>query len=79
MAAPGANLQKRCHSCYDEVGHWYRMINGARQRNCNFNQVLIKSLTGDGWKATFDMQQNPVSYQQINDFFTKHGALNFVY
>ena len=63
----------------DEVGHWYRMINGARQRNCNFNQVLIKSLTGDGWKATFDMQQNPVSYQQINDIFTKHGALNFVY
>ncbi|MDC0650371.1 hypothetical protein OAQ37_07715, partial [Alphaproteobacteria bacterium] len=51
----------------DEVGHWYRMVNGERKRNCNFNQVLIESLKSDGWRMTFDEQSTPISYKQIRD------------
>ena len=63
----------------DEVGHWYRMIDGARQRSCNFNQVLIKSLKNEGWKKTFDMNLTPISYQQISDIIAKYDVLKFVY
>ena len=63
----------------DEVGNWYRMINGARSRNCNFNQVLMQSLKSDGWRHTFDAQLTPISYQQIKDIMTQSGSLTFVY
>ena len=63
----------------DEVGHWYRMIEGAKQRSCNFNQVLIQSLKNGGWKLTFDVQVMPLSYQQISDIISKYDTLKFVY
>jgi hypothetical protein len=63
----------------DEVGNWYRMNNGARSRNCNFNQVLMQSLKSDGWRYTFDEQLTPISYQQIKDIMTQSGSLTFVY
>jgi hypothetical protein len=63
----------------DEVGNWYRMINGSRSRNCNFNQVLLQSLKSDGWQYTFDEKLTPISYHQIKDIITKIGLLTFVY
>ena len=63
----------------DEVGHWYRIVNGAKERSCNFNQVLIRSLQNGGWKSTFDMQLTPISYQQISDIISKFDILKFVY
>jgi hypothetical protein len=63
----------------DEVGHWYRIINGAKERSCNFNQVLIQSLQNDGWRSTFDIDLMPVSYQQISDIIAKFDVLKFVY
>ncbi len=63
----------------DEVGNWYRMINGARSRNCNFTQVLLQSFQSDSWRHTFDKQLTPISYQQIEDIMTQNGPLTFVY
>lgn len=63
----------------DEVGHWYRMIKGGRKRNCNFNQILMEALRGDGWKMTFDEQSIPTSYQQIEDIIAQNKRLEFVY
>ena len=63
----------------DEVGNWYRMINGARSRNCNFTQVLLQSLKSDSWRYTFDEQLTPISYQQIRDIMTQNDSIKFVY
>ena len=63
----------------DEVGNWYRIINGERTRSCNFNQVLMQSLKGDGWRSTFDKQLTPISYQQISDIMTQNDSIKFVY
>ena len=63
----------------DEVGNWYRMINGARSRNCNFTQVLLQSLKSDSWRYTFDEQLTPISYQQIRDIMTQNSSIKFVY
>lgn len=63
----------------DEVGHWYRMIKGGRKRNCNFTQILMDALRGDGWQMTFDEQSTPVSYQQIRRIITQNKSLEFVY
>ena len=63
----------------DEVGNWYRVINGGRTRSCNFNQVLMKSLKTDGWRSTFDEELTPISYQQIRDIMTQNDALRFIY
>ena len=63
----------------DEVGNWYRMINGARSRNCNFTQVLLQSLKSESWRHTFDKKLTPVSYQQISNIMTQSGSLRFVY
>ena len=63
----------------DEVGNWYRMINGARSRNCNFTQVLLQSLKSESWRHTFDKKLTPISYQQISNIITQSGSLTFVY
>ena len=63
----------------DEVGNWYRIINGARTRSCNFNQVLMQSLKSDGWRSTFEEQLTPISYQQIRDIMSQNDALKFIY
>ena len=63
----------------DEVGNWYRIINGERTRSCNFNQVLMQTLRGDGWRSTFDEQLTPISYQQISDIMTQNDTIQFVY
>jgi len=63
----------------DEVGYWYRMVNGERKRNCNFNQVLTESLKSDGWRMTFDEQSTPISYQQIKEIFSHNNMLEFIY
>ena len=63
----------------DEVGNWYRIINGERSRSCNFNQVLMQSLKGDGWRSTFDKQLTPISYKQIRDIMTQNDSIQFVY
>ena len=63
----------------DEVGNWYRIINGERTRSCNFNQVLMQTLKGDGWRNTFDKQLTPISYQQISDIMTQNDTIHFVY
>jgi hypothetical protein len=63
----------------DEVGNWYRIINGGRTRSCNFNQVLMQSLKSDGWRSTFDKQLTPVSYQQISDIMKQNDMLKFIY
>jgi hypothetical protein len=63
----------------DEVGNWYRTIDGARTRSCNFNQVLMQSLKGVGWRSTFDEQMTPISYQQIKSIMTQNEMLQFIY
>lgn len=63
----------------DEVGHWYRISNGGRKRNCNFNQAMIQSLQTDGWRQTFDEKVTPISYQQITDIMAQNVQLEIVY
>ena len=63
----------------DEVGNWYRLINGERTRSCNFNQVIMQTLKGDGWRDTFDKQLTPISYKQISDIMTQNDTIHFVY
>ena len=60
----------------DEVGHWYRVVNGSRIRECNFNQVLIQSIQNGGWVTTFDESTSPISFSKIRDIFIKHGSIN---
>ena len=60
----------------DEVGHWYRLVNGSRIRECNFNQVLIQSIQNGGWVTTFDESTSPISFSKIRDIFIKHGSIN---
>ena len=60
----------------DEVGHWYRVVNGSRIRECNFNQVLIQSIQNGGWVTTFDENTSPISFGKIRDIFIEHGAIN---
>lgn len=63
----------------DEVGHWYRMNNGGRKRNCNFNQALIQSLQTGGWQMTFDENLTPISYQRIKDIMAQNVQLEIAY
>ena len=63
----------------DEVGNWYRVVNGGRSRSCDFNQVLMQSLKSDGWRYTFDEKLTPISYQQIRDIMAQNDALQFIY
>ena len=60
----------------DEVGHWYRLVDGSRIRECNFNQVLIQSIQNGGWVTTFDENTSPITYGKIRDIFIKHGSVS---
>ena len=63
----------------DEVNHWYTEESGSIKRECNFTQLVIKSITTNGWKSTFDEASNPISYAQINDIYAKHGQIMIVH
>ena len=57
----------------DEVQHWYTMEDGSITRECNFTQLVIKSIQTEGWRSTFDKDHNPISYSRISDIYAKHG------
>jgi hypothetical protein len=63
----------------DEVKHWYTVENGSVTRECNFTQLIIKSIQTDGWKATLDEESNPISYSRISDIYARHGIIKIVY
>jgi len=63
----------------DEVEHWYTLENGAVTRECNFTQLVIKSIQTDGWRLTFDKDHNPISYSQISDIYSKHGVIKVIH
>ena len=63
----------------DEVQHWYTMENGSITRECNFTQLVIKSIQTEGWRSTFDKDHNPISYSRISDIYAKHGIVRVVH
>jgi len=63
----------------DEVGHWYRMVNGSRVRECNFNQILTQAIQNESWSQTFDEDTSPITYQKIRSIFDKNGYIKLQY
>ena len=63
----------------DEVGHWYRVVNGSRVRECNFNQILTQAIQNEGWTETFDEETSPVTFKKIKDIFDRHGFIRVKY
>ena len=63
----------------DEVGHWYRMVNGSRVRECNFNQILTQAIQNEGWSETFDEDTSPVTFQKIKSIFDRNGYIKLQY
>jgi len=63
----------------DEVGHWYRMVNGSRVRECNFNQILTQAIQNEGWSETFDEDTSPVTFQKIKSIFDRNGFIRLQY
>ena len=63
----------------DEVGHWYRMVNGSRVRECNFNQILTQAIQNEGWSETFDEDTSPITFQKIKNIFDKNGYIKLQY
>ena len=63
----------------DEVKHWYTTENGSVTRECNFTQLVIKSIQTDGWQATLDKEFNPISYARISDIYARHGIIKIVH
>jgi len=63
----------------DEVGHWYRMVNGSRVRECNFNQILTQAIQNEGWSETFDEDTSPITFQKIKSIFDKNGYIKLQY
>ena len=63
----------------DEVGHWYRMVNGSRVRECNFNQVLTQAIQNEGWSETFDEDTSPITFQKIKSIFDRNGYIKLQY
>jgi hypothetical protein len=63
----------------DEVDHWYTVEKGSVTRECNFTQLIIKSMQSDGWRLTFDEDHNPISYSRINDIYAKHGVIKVIH
>ena len=63
----------------DEVNHWYTVEKGSVTRECNFTQLVIKSLQTDGWQSTLDEEFNPISYSRISDIYARHGVVKVVH
>ena len=63
----------------DEVDHWYTVEKGSVTRECNFTQLIIKSMQSDGWRLTFDEDYNPISYSRISDIYAKHGVIRVIH
>ena len=63
----------------DEVGHWYRMVNGSRVRECNFNQILTQAIQNEGWSETFDEDTSPITFQKIKNIFDRNGYIKLLY
>ena len=63
----------------DEVDHWYTVEKGSVTRECNFTQLIIKSMQSDGWRSTFDEDHNPISYSRISDIYAKHGVIKVIH
>ena len=63
----------------DEVDHWYTVEKGSVTRECNFTQLIIKSMQSDGWRLTFDEDHNPISYSRISDIYAKHGVIKVIH
>lgn len=63
----------------DEVQHWYTVEDGSVTRECNFTQLVIKSIQTDGWRSTFDEDHNPVSYSRISDIYSRHGVVKVIH
>ena len=63
----------------DEVNHWYTVEKGSVTRECNFTQLIIKSMQSDGWRFTFDEDHNPISYSRISDIYAKHGVIKVIH
>ena len=63
----------------DEVDHWYTVEKGSVTRECNFTQLIIKSMQSDGWRSTFDEDHNPISYSRISDIYAKHGVIRVIH
>ena len=63
----------------DEVKHWYTMENGSVTRECNFTQLVIKSIQTDGWRSTLDEEFNPISYARISDIYARHGMIKIIH
>jgi len=63
----------------DEVNRWYTVENGSVTRECNFTQLIIKSMQTNGWRFTFDEDHNPISYSRISDIYAKHGMIKIIH
>ena len=63
----------------DEVDHWYTVEDGTVTRECNFTQLVIKSIQTNGWRSTFDEDHNPISYSRISDIYAKHGVVKVIH